>query len=89
MYSDRTIVVNLLTRIIQGFDEFMNIVVDEAFEVSQKDDTRTELGRILLKGDNITLISSLEAQTIKGGNASCYDTQRMYYRITLINGKTN
>ncbi|ODQ60115.1 hypothetical protein WICANDRAFT_84071 [Wickerhamomyces anomalus NRRL Y-366-8] len=46
---------------IRGFDEFMNIVVDEAFEVSQKDDTRTELGRILLKGDNITLISSLEA----------------------------
>ncbi len=61
MYFDRTIVANLLTRIIQGFDEFMNIVVDEAFEVSQKDDTKTELGRILLKGDNITLISSLEA----------------------------
>jgi len=39
----------------------MNIVVDEAFEVSQKDDTRTELGRILLKGDNITLISCLDA----------------------------
>lgn len=53
--------VNTLTRRTQGFDEFMNIVVDEAFEVSQKDDTRTELGRILLKGDNITLISSLEA----------------------------
>lgn len=39
----------------------MNIVVDEAYEVSQEDGTKTELGRILLKGDNITLISSLEA----------------------------
>lgn len=45
----------------QGFDEFMNVVVDEAFEISEKDGTRTELGRILLKGDNITLISSLDS----------------------------
>ncbi|CAO1619980.1 unnamed protein product [Sympodiomycopsis kandeliae] len=47
---------------IVGFDEFMNIVMTEATEVytdkaSEKNaGKRIELGRILLKGDNITLI---------------------------------
>lgn len=45
---------------IRGFDEFMNIVIDDAVEISTKDGRQEELGRILLKGDNITLISSLE-----------------------------
>lgn len=45
---------------IRGFDEFMNIVIDDAVEVSIEDGSREELGRILLKGDNITLISSLD-----------------------------
>jgi small nuclear ribonucleoprotein (snRNP)-like protein len=63
----------------QGFDEFMNLVVDEAAEVYAKDaKPRRELGtlpgfamgihqcscvstsgRILLKGDNITLIQQV------------------------------
>ncbi|KAK9367255.1 hypothetical protein V1509DRAFT_627453 [Lipomyces kononenkoae] len=45
---------------IRGFDEFMNLVVDDAIEVNEKSNSRRSLGRILLKGDNITLISSLE-----------------------------
>lgn len=45
---------------IRGFDEFMNIVIDDAVEISTKDGSKEELGRILLKGDNITLISSLD-----------------------------
>ncbi|RKP29618.1 Sm-like ribonucleo protein [Metschnikowia bicuspidata] len=44
---------------IRGFDEFMNVVMDEAHEVVA-DGTREELGRILLKGDSITLIASLD-----------------------------
>ena len=43
---------------IRGFDEFMNIVIDDAVELSNG--KKSELGRILLKGDNITLISSLD-----------------------------
>ncbi|EDK46453.1 conserved hypothetical protein [Lodderomyces elongisporus NRRL YB-4239] len=43
---------------ILGFDEFMNLVVDEAEELA--DGKRTKLGRLLLKGDTITLISSLD-----------------------------
>ncbi|KAK9375705.1 uncharacterized protein V1513DRAFT_441700 [Lipomyces chichibuensis] len=45
---------------IRGFDEFMNLIVDDAIEISEKNNSRRSLGRILLKGDNITLISSLE-----------------------------
>ena len=47
---------------IVGFDEFMNIVMTEATEVytekakGEKAGTTRELGRILLKGDNIVSI---------------------------------
>ncbi|GMH14214.1 hypothetical protein Nepgr_016055 [Nepenthes gracilis] len=43
---------------IIGFDEYMNLVLDEAEEVNVKKKTRRSLGRILLKGDNITLMMS-------------------------------
>ncbi|SBS85756.1 small nuclear ribonucleoprotein E [Plasmodium ovale curtisi] len=41
---------------ILGFDEYMNMVLDESKEVSIKKKSRKELGKILLKGDTITLI---------------------------------
>ncbi|KAJ7554885.1 hypothetical protein O6H91_05G014400 [Diphasiastrum complanatum] len=41
---------------IIGFDEYMNIVLEDAEEISLKKKTRKPLGRILLKGDNITLM---------------------------------
>ena len=44
---------------IIGFDEYMNLVLDDAFEVHLKKNTRNSLGRILLKGDNITLIQQV------------------------------
>ncbi|KAK4442986.1 small nuclear ribonucleoprotein E [Podospora aff. communis PSN243] len=51
---------------IRGFDEFMNLVIDDAIEVKQitkTNDTETKrhLGQILLKGDNVSLIQSLSA----------------------------
>ncbi|KAG2407641.1 uncharacterized protein HKW66_Vig0024630 [Vigna angularis] len=45
-------------RIIQGFDEYMNLVLDDAEEVNIKKKSKKTLGRILLKGDNITLMMS-------------------------------
>jgi len=42
--------------IIIGFDEYMNLVLDDAEEVHRKKGTRKKIGRILLKGDNITLM---------------------------------
>jgi small nuclear ribonucleoprotein E len=42
---------------IIGFDEYMNMVLDEAVEIGKK---RVEVGRILVKGDSITLMQ--EAQ---------------------------
>lgn len=51
---------------IRGFDEFMNLVIDDAVEVKQAgkdgvvpENPRRELGQILLKGDNVCLIQSL------------------------------
>eukprot|EP01125_Pyxidicula_operculata_P022645 TRINITY_DN944_c0_g1_i1.p1 TRINITY_DN944_c0_g1~~TRINITY_DN944_c0_g1_i1.p1 ORF type:complete len:110 (+),score=32.22 TRINITY_DN944_c0_g1_i1:41-370(+) len=41
---------------IVGFDEYMNLVLDDAEEIYKKKGTRKKLGRILLKGDNITLM---------------------------------
>lgn len=47
---------------IKGFDEFMNVVLEDAEEVL-KNTTRTPLGRILLKGDNICLIRNLQTSS--------------------------
>ena len=47
---------------IVGFDEYMNLVLDEAEEVHMKAKNKKSLGRILLKGDNITLIQQVEGQ---------------------------
>ncbi|KAJ9151908.1 hypothetical protein NKR23_g2838 [Pleurostoma richardsiae] len=51
---------------IRGFDEFMNLVIDDAIEVHQitktnDKESRRPLGRILLKGDNVALIQNLSA----------------------------
>ncbi|EPX74004.1 Sm snRNP core protein Sme1 [Schizosaccharomyces osmophilus] len=43
---------------IRGFDEFMNIILDDAVQIDTKQNRR-EIGRILLKGDNITLIRAI------------------------------
>ncbi|KAG1459386.1 hypothetical protein G6F56_006173 [Rhizopus delemar] len=45
---------------IIGFDEFMNLVLESAEEVDTKSETRVKIGRVLLKGDNITLIQAAE-----------------------------
>jgi len=52
---------------ISGFDEFMNIVIDDALEIPVDSKTSVEmldkskkLGKIMLKGDNITLITSVD-----------------------------
>ena len=52
---------NVNTRIegqIVGFDEYMNLVLDEATEEHTKRNTSKPLGRIMLTGDNITLTQS-------------------------------
>lgn len=42
---------------VLGFDEYMNLVLDDAEEYNVKTpNKRKTLGRIMLKGDNITLI---------------------------------
>ncbi|KAJ2000830.1 hypothetical protein GGI04_000516 [Coemansia thaxteri] len=47
---------------VLGFDEFMNMVLGDAEEIHVKKGTRMPLGRIMLKGDNITLIRQVATQ---------------------------
>jgi small nuclear ribonucleoprotein E len=49
--------------VIIGFDEYMNFVLDEAVEIDSAKKTRQEVGRILLKGDSITMLQ--EAQPVR------------------------
>ena len=42
--------------LIYGFDEYMNMVLYDAEEINKKKGTRINHGKIMLKGDNITLI---------------------------------
>jgi small nuclear ribonucleoprotein E len=44
---------------ILGFDEYMNMVLDECEEVNDKKKTRNYLGRLMLKGDNINLVRAI------------------------------
>lgn len=39
----------------------MNVVLDDASEIYLKKEGRKDLGRIMLKGDNITLISPVHS----------------------------
>merc|ERR1719242_835655 len=49
--------------VIRGFDEYMNLVLDQVFEVNYKNKTRQDLGMILLKGDCVSLIRSLKTES--------------------------
>ena len=55
---DFNIIAKFIEGHIIGFDEYMNLVLDEAAEVHLKRGTMKRVGRIMLKGDNITLIQS-------------------------------
>uniref|UniRef100_A0A8D2B8C5 Small nuclear ribonucleoprotein E n=1 Tax=Sciurus vulgaris TaxID=55149 RepID=A0A8D2B8C5_SCIVU len=49
---------------ITGFDEYMNLILDDAEEIHSKTKSRRQLGWIMLKGDNITLLQCLQLEMI-------------------------
>lgn len=44
---------------LSGFDEYLNVILTQAEEVYVKTNTKRPIGQILLKGENIALISKL------------------------------
>ncbi len=53
----------LLRGILQGYDQHMNLVLEEAEEISNENSTQKRLGMIVIRGDNVMMISP----TIKEG----------------------
>lgn len=47
---------------IIGFDEYMNMTLDDAVECDMKTGKRENVGRILLKGDAITLLQDAKPE---------------------------
>ncbi|XP_045047348.2 small nuclear ribonucleoprotein E [Desmodus rotundus] len=44
---------------VVGFDEYMNLVLDDAEEIHSKTKSRKQLGRSMLKGNNIILLQNV------------------------------
>jgi small nuclear ribonucleoprotein (snRNP)-like protein len=42
----------------------MNLVIDECEEINVEKNTRVYLGRILLKGDNLSLVRPLDIEQV-------------------------
>lgn len=56
--------------VIIGFDEYMNMVLDDAVEIS-KSAGRVEVGRLLLKGDAVTLLQYVSfVRSFVGGSGA-------------------
>lgn len=46
---------------LKGVDHYMNITIYNCQKINKKDKTTSELGNVLLKGDNILLIKHIKA----------------------------
>lgn len=53
----------ILRGILQGYDQHMNLVLEEAEEVSDENSAQKRLGTIVVRGDNVMMISP----TVKEG----------------------
>ena len=83
IYEDKT---TFIEGIIIGFDEYMNMVVDEATEINKS--SRKEVGRILLKGDAITLLQYV-CQTRHDINTNNNKSHDPFFSFLLFSGKPN
>lgn len=51
--------------VIIGFDEWMNLTLDNAKEINIKKGTVEPLGRIILKGDTLSVVHLLRKEDLK------------------------
>jgi small nuclear ribonucleoprotein G len=45
--------------VLRGFDQFMNLVLDNTLEVNGND--TTEIGMVVIRGNSVVMIEALEA----------------------------
>ncbi|XP_057166303.1 LOW QUALITY PROTEIN: small nuclear ribonucleoprotein E-like [Ursus arctos] len=64
---------------INSFDEYVNLVLDDAKEIHYNTKSRKQLGQIMLEGDNITLLQSVsklelidEVRNSSEGHVVCF-----------------
>ncbi|KAL2916488.1 hypothetical protein HK105_203921 [Polyrhizophydium stewartii] len=63
-YMDKRLLMQLngnrkVTGILRGFDPFMNVVLEEAYEEISESE-RTPMGSIVIRGNSISVIEALE-----------------------------
>lgn len=47
----------ILRGILQGYDQHMNLVLEQAEEISEENTAQKQLGIIVVRGDNIIMVS--------------------------------
>ncbi|XP_064630902.1 small nuclear ribonucleoprotein G-like isoform X2 [Lineus longissimus] len=67
-YMDRKLTLKIngkrkVQGVLRGFDPFMNVVLDDAYEERKTEDNRTELasiGMVVIRGNSVILLESME-----------------------------
>lgn len=50
-----------LEGILKGYDEFYNLVIEDTIEIASKSEEKSQIGRVLIKGDTVGLVHPLGA----------------------------
>merc|ERR1712146_271853 len=79
-YMDKKLALRLnagrrVTGTLRGFDQFMNLVLDETIEEVSASE-RNEIGMVVIRGNSVTMIECLErtVDSLESGNLNCCES---------------